>query len=202
MTDPRTIAAYDRCVGAYAEMIGDEPPHPTLINFAAHLPAGGYVLDLGCGPAHASAYLRGRGFRADPVDASPEMVRLANATVAIGARCAEFDDIQVHDHYDGIWANFSLLHAPADQLPALLQQLHRALKPAGLFHIAMKLGDGASRDKFDRLYTYYSRATLEQHVATAGFTRVETTLGNDLGLAGDIEPWIALLCRASSLAGK
>ncbi|MGI9477697.1 MAG: methyltransferase domain-containing protein [Hyphomicrobiaceae bacterium] len=198
MTDPRTIAAYDRCVEAYADMIGDAPPHPTLVAFAARLAPGGHVLDLGCGPAHDAAYLRERGCQIDPVDASPEMVTLANTTFAIGARQASFDDIQTLSRYDAIWANFSLLHAPADQFPGILQRLHRALKPGGIFHIAMKLGDGASRDKFDRLYTYYSQAALQRHLSDAGFTIIETTLGEDLGLAGDVEPWIALVCTPLS----
>ena len=84
------------------------------------------------------------------------------------------------------------------QFPGILQRLHRALKPGGIFHIAMKLGDGASRDKFDRLYTYYSQAALQRHLSDAGFTIIETTLGEDLGLAGDVEPWIALVCTPLS----
>lgn len=194
MTDFKTIAAYDRSVAAYADFTANEPPHPTLISFAARVTPGGTILDLGCGPAQASAFLRARGFDVDPVDASPEMVKLANSTLNIAARQAEFGDIRVHGCYDGIWANFSLLHAPADQLPGLLRNLHHALTANGIFHIAMKLGEGARRDKLDRFYTYYSQDALERHLSTAGFAVIDTVLGEDRGLAGDIEPWIAVTC--------
>ena len=196
MSDDQTIAAYDRSVDAYAEFFADEPPHPTLKRFVARMKPGGRVLDLGCGPANASAFMREGGFKVDPVDASAEMVKLANATFDIGARLAVFDDICGENLYDGIWANFSLLHATADQFPRHLSNLHRALIPGGIFHIAMKLGEGTERDKFARLYTYYSQTELETHLSAADFTIIETALGEDMGLAGNVEPWIALTCRA------
>ena len=196
MTDDKTIAAYDRSVNAYADFIANAPPHPTLVSFIAKVQPGGRVLDLGCGPANASAFMRAGGFKVDPVDASSEMVKLANATFDIGARLAVFDDICGENIYDGIWANFSLLHATADQLPHHLTNLHRALIPGGIFHIAMKLGESTARDRFGRLYAYYSRTELETHLTAAGFTIVETALGEDLGLAGNVEPWIAVMCQA------
>ncbi len=196
MTDDKTIAAYDRSVDAYADLIANAPPHPTLLSFVAKLQPCGRVLDLGCGPANASAFMRAGGFKVDPVDASAEMVKLANATFDIGARLAVFDDICGENIYDGIWANFSLLHATAGQLPHHLTNLHRALIPGGVFHIAMKLGEGAERDKFARRYTYYSQTELETHLIAADFAIIETALGEDMGLAGNVEPWIALTCRA------
>lgn len=194
MSDDETIAAYDRSVEAYADFTAVEAPHPTLVGFLARVRPGGLILDLGCGPAHDSAYMRDAGFRVDPVDASPEMVKRANATFAIGARQALFDDIRGIDLYDGVWANFSLLHASAEDFPGHLGALHRALVDGGIFHIAMKLGDGTERDRFGRRYTYYSESALTTHLVDAGFAAIETTLGEDLGLAGNVEPWIAVTC--------
>lgn len=194
MSDEKTIAAYDRSVEAYADFTKQEAPHPTLVSFVKRVRPGGLILDLGCGPAHDSAYMRDAGFRVDPVDASLEMVKRANATFDIGARQAVFDDIRGTGLYDGIWANFSLLHASTEAFPGHLRALHRALVSHGSFHIAMKLGDGTQRDRFGRRYTYYSESALASALVDAGFNPLETTLGEDLGLAGDIEPWIAVLC--------
>lgn len=194
MSDEKTIAAYDRSVQAYADFTAQDAPHPTLAAFVKRVRPGGLILDLGCGPAHDSAYMRDTGFRVDPVDASPEMVKRANATFAIGARQGVFEDIRDNDVYDGIWANFSLLHASPEDFPGHLRALHRALVDGGVFHIAMKLGDGTERDRFGRRYTYYSEPALTAHLVDAGFTPLETTLGEDLGLAGDVEAWIAVLC--------
>ncbi len=192
MIDDETITAYNNQVDAYADLARQASPDPLVAVFMAHVKSGGHILDLGCGPAREAAELRSRGFSVDPVDASPEMVRLANETHNIGARLASFDDIDETDAYDGIWANFSLLHAPAADFPRHLGALYRALKPGGHFHIAMKLGTASARDSLGRHYTYYSQSELSDLLTRAGFVIDDTTTGEILGLAGDIEPWIAL----------
>ncbi len=195
MIDDETIAAYNKQVEAYADLVSDTPPDPLLVAFSEQVEAGGHVLDLGCGPGKEAAELRSRGFSVDAVDASPEMVRLANRSHCIDARQASFDDIEQADAYDGIWANFSLLHAPAEDFPRHLGALYRALKPGGCFHIAMKLGTGAARDKLGRHYSYYSQSELSSLLTRTGFRVDDTSTGEILGLAGDVEPWIALRAR-------
>lgn len=195
MIDDETIAAYNTQVEAYAELTGSGAPDPLLETFAANVRPGGHILDLGCGPGSEAAQLRSRGFSIDAVDASPEMVRLANQTHGIGARVASFDDMDEADAYDGVWANFSLLHAPAEAFPRHLAALYRALKPRGCLHIAMKLGAGSARDSLGRHYSYYSQSELSELLTLAGFTVEDACTGKALGLAGDVEPWIALRAR-------
>ena len=57
----------------------------------------GLVLDLGCGPGKASALMQKSGLRVDPIDASKEMVKLANNLYDLKARQAEFSDINGED---------------------------------------------------------------------------------------------------------
>jgi SAM-dependent methyltransferase len=192
MIDDETISAYNNQVEAYADLARQASPDPLLVVFMAHVKPGGHILDLGCGPANEAANMRSGRFTIDAVDASPEMVRLANETHDIGARLATFDDIDGYDTYDGIWANFSLLHAPAEDFPRHLAALYRALKPGGHFHIAMKLGTASARDSLGRHYTYYSQSELSDLLTRAGFAIDDTTTGEIMGLAGGIEPWIAL----------
>ena len=118
MSDHETIAAYDQQADEYAKFIGNEAAEDkTLTRFLACLRTGDFVLDLGCGPAQASAEMRQAGLLVDPVDASVEMVKLANRTYGIGARQASFSDIRERDIYHGVWANFSLLHASREKFP-------------------------------------------------------------------------------------
>ena len=196
MADAKTLIAYDALVDDYANLVCEQPIDPTLTAFIDRLKVDDYVLDLGCGPAQASATMREHGLRVDPVDASSEMVKLANSKYNIGARLATFDDIQVNAVYDAIWANFSLLHAGADELPDILSALHRALKPRGLFHIAMKTGGGTMRDNLDRLYSYYTHEQLHDYLTQAGFNVGDSVHGEAKGLAGGVEPWMAVSCYA------
>ncbi len=194
--DPRTIAVYDAKAPDYADRFRTAKPDRHLSAFIDALPAGAHVLDLGCGPANASAFLRAAGMVPDPVDASPAMVTLANSRHDIGARLGTFDDIDAVAEYDGVWANFSLLHAARADLPRHLTAIHRALKLGGLFHIGMKTGTGEARDALDRFYTYVSREELLGLMDDAGFTVIAEAEGSDVGLAGTPDPFLILLARA------
>ncbi len=196
MTDKRTITAYDSQIDNYLEILKKQPEDQRLLNFIAKFKPHDYVLDLGCGPASASMIMQEHGLRVDPVDASLEMVNLANAVFNIGARQAAFEDIDTIDTYDGVWANFSLLHATPEEFPIILAALKQALKSSGVFQLCMKAGEGSRRDKFDRLYSYYSQEELASHLGKAGFMVEKVELGEVRGMAGDIEPWIALTAIA------
>ena len=192
MTDQKTIGVYNRQVERYLKMVDGLKEDPILMCFIDRFKASDCILDLGCGPAHAAAVMRSKGLLVDPVDAAAEMVKLANEKFTINARQANFSDIDATDLYHGVWANFSLLHAHTKDLGFILLALHRALKPKGFLHLGMKLGQGSQRDRYGRYYAYYSQAELEDHVNNAGFTVKKIDLGTAEGMAGDMEPWIAL----------
>ncbi len=195
MPDEKTIAFYDGAAARYADLNETASAGPLLLSFMALLPDGADVLDLGCGPARASAYLREAGHRPDPVDASQGMIDLANKTHDIGARLMTFSQVDMVDAYDGVWANFSLLHAPIGDLPTIFRALHIALRAGGVFHVAMKLGVGEERDKIDRLYSYVTVAELHGMLADAGFIVLETEDGHEVGCAGTDDPYVAVRAR-------
>ncbi len=195
MTDPRTIAVYDARAGDYARLNMTSRPDADLQAFIDAVPVGGRILDLGCGPATASAHLRAAGLDPDPVDASAAMVALANDSYGIGARQGTFDDLDAVAVYAGVWANFSLLHAPRADLPRHLTAIHRALVPGGVFHIGMKTGTYAGRDALDRFYTYVGVTELQGLLADAGFLLLTTRQGVDKGLSGSMDPFVICLTR-------
>ena len=193
MSDPTTIAVYDASVAAYTERTKDLYERPQLKAFAAALPEGGRVLDLGCGPGLYAAWLAQHGFQVDAIDASGEMVKQAAKQPGVTAWQARFDQILGEALYDGVWANFSLLHAPRADFPGHLAALKRALKPGAILHLGLKLGSGEGADKLGRFYTYYSEDALIDHLTDAGFTPIDVTLGDAPGMAGNIEPYIMVL---------
>ena len=195
MADQKTLDIYTAKAAEYAGLNDNEGPDQDLREFMALLPAGGRVLDLGCGPANASVHMRNAGFAPDPVDASMGMVALANDTHDIGARLGTFDDITGTAIYDGIWANFSLLHAPRDDLPRYLNALSDALRPDGIFHIGMKTGTGTKRDTIDRLYTYVTTDELNGLLICAGLTIIDTRTGETTGLDGVVASFVIMRAR-------
>lgn len=190
--DDATLAVYAARAADYARLTRKAGEDPLLRAFIAGLPKGGAVLDLGCGPGHAAAAMAGAGLHVTAIDAVPEMVALAAQHPGVTARQASFDEITDHAVYDGIWANFSLLHAPPQDLPRHLHALARALKPGGHLHVAMKTGTGARRDDLGRHYTYVTQDGLAVLLRDAGLAPVTTTTGTDKGLDGKQAPWVAI----------
>lgn len=195
--DARTFAAYSTHARAYGHRFAGFRPDRHLRTFVDLLPEGADVLDLGCGPGPASARLRAAGMRPDAVDASPAMVAMANEAHDIGARVSTFDDLDAVAAYDGVWANFSLLHARREALPRHLSQIHKALKPGGLLHVGMKTGTGDLRDRLGRYYTLVTRDEITALLESGGFRILATHEGRERGLAGTLDPYIILRTRAA-----
>lgn len=196
MTDEKTITVYDDQVEKYANLVSAEKPGAILQAFMNKIPKGGLVLDLGCGPGNSAVQMLKHGLHVDAVDASREMIAYANKTYNLNACQATFDDLDDIEKYHGIWANFSLLHAPIEDFPRYLDAIHKALLPESIFHIGMKLGDGMHRDSIGRMYSYYTEDELSEHLTNAGFKILDKTFGEEPGLSGEIAPWMTVLCNA------
>jgi SAM-dependent methyltransferase len=193
VSDPETLAAYAREADTYERTVDPyNTRDPRLRNFIAACPPGGRVLDLGCGPGAAAREMAKAGLAADAMDAAPEFVTKAAKHPGVKAWQATFDEIKADSIYDGIWANFSLLHARRADFPRHLAALRHALKPGGVFYIGMKLGTGEQRDRLGRFYTYYTQDELERLLQDAGFTVTGVHLGEGKGLEGTVQPWISV----------
>ncbi len=198
-SDTTTIAAYSKAAHDYANGFARKKnveQDLDMTGFLALVPDGGRILDLGCGPGHWAATFKDAGFKVDATDATPEMAALALERYGIEVRIEHFDALDAVDKYDGVWANFSLLHAPRTEFPAHLARIHRALRPGGALSLGMKLGTGEGRDRLGRFYTYYTQNELTGLVAAAGFTVNQTRRGNGAGLAGGIETFMVLTAHA------
>lgn len=192
--DTDTIRLYDQKAAEYADLTDDGMrKDPRLAAFIAALPEGGHALDLGCGPGTAAGLMAEAGLTVTAFDASREMVALAAKKNGVTAKQASFDELSGTALYDGVWASFSLLHAPRSAMPRHLTAIHRALKPGGVFVIAVKTGTGASRDKLGRLYTFYEEDALTALLQNHGFTPGEITRGYDTGLSGEDAHWFSVM---------
>lgn len=189
-SDPQTIGVYDARAHEYDALNVRPSENESLQAFIGALPEGARVLDLGCGPGHWAAQMVCEGLQVEATDASAEMVALASMKPGVPAEQATFDSLDAVQHYDGIWANFSLLHAPRADMPGHLARLHRALKPGGVLHIGLKLGDGEARDALGRFVTYYTQPDLTELLRTAGFALGWAQGGRDTGFDGTETDWI------------
>ncbi|TFL17455.1 class I SAM-dependent methyltransferase [Jannaschia formosa] len=195
MSDPETLRVYAEKAGDYAAAFDEKVPRD-LRDFAALLPPGGRVLDLGCGPGGMAGWLAAQGFEVEAWDASPEMVAIAARQQGVRARVKAFEDLDGEALFDGIWASFSLLHARRAELPDLVARIARATRPGGAVHIAMKLGEGEGRDALGRFYAYVSEAELTGWLEAGGLTIHVLRTGKAKGLAWTEDPFVTVTARA------
>ncbi len=193
--DRGTLAAYARWAADHSGPIEKRRPDAQLHAFIAGMPEKGRVLDLGCGVGRSSALMLDAGLDVDALDASPELAALAKSEFGVTVRVASFDSLSDSETYDGIFANFTLLHAPRSELPVHLSRIARALKSGGLFHIGLKTGSGEARDRLGRFYAYYQDAEITDLLEAAGFAVIERWFGSDTGMDGVEAPWIVLHAR-------
>jgi SAM-dependent methyltransferase len=164
--DEGTLQFYRSNARSYADWA--KAPSTRLRGFLALLPAGGSILELGCGAGNHSAVMLAEGFSVRATDGSPEMAEIASQRLGHPVEAMRFDQLDAHDAYDGVWASACLLHVPRDELAGILARVHRALRPSGVFYASYKMGEGDGRDSLGRYYNYASPEWLEAAYATAG----------------------------------
>lgn len=194
----QTLSYYDGSASEYQKLV-DDSETPLLAEFIDQLVAGQRVLDLGSGPGHCANAMAQADLVVDATDGSAEMVKLAGQYSGVTAKQARFDELAAKDHYDAIWANFSLLHAPRESFPDCLDRVSKALKPSGLFHIGMKVDNTDGADSLGRHYTYYGLDELKGLLEQAGMNVIHQELGSGPGMAGVEEPWVIYWARKQEI---
>jgi ubiquinone/menaquinone biosynthesis C-methylase UbiE len=155
MDDPeevrsRTREYYDAVGRTYYDLFKDELQEKEydrrlLDRFVALLGPRARVCDAGCGPCgHTTRYLAQAGLDVIGIDLSPECVALArSANPGLHFQVMAMEEMGFPDaSFDGILAYYSILNTPKANLPGLLTELRRALKPRGRLLVVVKEGDG------------------------------------------------------------
>ena len=162
--------------------------------FLKHLPQGGSILDLGCGPGRDAKVFLDRGYDVVAVDGSIEMVRYARAHTGLPVLHEQFEDLNIDRTFDGIFACASLLHVKRQDLPDLLSKLHGALEPGGVMYMSFKHGEFEG-ERNGRCFTDLTEAGLADILAQVPFTALDTWRTSDIRPGRGSEEWINVVVR-------
>ena len=194
--DNLTIDVYNKNAAEYANLNIDKVSLNAYRDFSNALPKNGLVLDYGCGPGYFAKKFLADGFKVDAFDASEKMIEIASIEAQVNWWVADFKSFRATKLYDGIWANFSLLHAPKKEIIQLIQTIFKSLKPHGLFSVGLKLGTGEKRDRIGRKYSYFEENEIRNILSKEKFYHISHHLGEAEGLDGESANFIIILSHA------
>lgn len=100
------------------------------------------IVDLGCGPGHVTAWLAGRGVTAVGIDLSPGMITLGRRDYPhVEFRVGDLLELPAADgEFGAAIAFYSIIHLDPGELPRAFAEIHRVLRPSGLFLVAFHIG--------------------------------------------------------------
>lgn len=168
---------YDQVADRYAAwgqaVVGD-PRDRFLAQLTSSLPAGGTVLDLGCGAGLPSTAVLARHFEVTGIDISDEQIRRARANVP-EARfvVGDFASSSFDHAFDGITALYSIAHIPREEHGELLRRIASWLVPGGLFLASLEATDSPDWTGewlgVPMFFSSYGVETNRRLLAEAGF---------------------------------
>ncbi|MBI1986609.1 MAG: class I SAM-dependent methyltransferase [Rhodospirillales bacterium] len=153
------------------------------------------ILDLGCGPGRDLRHFRSLGHDAVGLDGSKEFVAMARAISGCEVLHQDFLAMDLPENrFDGVFANASLFHVPSRELPRVLLELSRTLRPGGVLFCSNPRGNNEEGFSGERYGCFFDLDTWRNFVTTAGFLELQHYF-RPPGLPRHQQPWLATVWR-------
>jgi ubiquinone/menaquinone biosynthesis C-methylase UbiE len=180
-----TQQTYDQIAPYFAGYNGQMPENvrQDLLEFLAHLPPNGRVLDLGCGTGRDLNWLEQHPLRLLGADFSIGMLAETRKIVACSLTQMDMRSLGFAARsFDGIWCNAALLHLPKTEAPRALREMRRVLCDDGILDIAVQKGEqeGLEINPYnhvgERFFARYSLDEMTGVLVETGFVVLEASV--------------------------
>ena len=153
------------------------------------------ILDFGCGPGRDLKAFTALGHVAVGLEGSARFAAMAREYS--GCEVLEQDFLKLDlplARFDGVFANASLFHVPARELPRVLGELHAALKPGGVLFSSNPRGGNEEGWNRGRYGAYHDLEAWRGYLSAAGFAELSHYY-RPPGLPREQQPWLASVWR-------
>lgn len=152
------------------------------------------ILDAGCGSGRDSKAFFDLGYEVIAMDASRKICEVAEKVLGQKVLCQSFEELDMENMLDGIWACASLLHVQKERISDVLHRLKRALRDGGVLYASFKYGNGEVVRQ-GRYFHNYDELTLKELMQDAGFEILELFVTEDVREGRSEEKWVNVIGR-------
>ena len=163
--------------------------------FLDKLPENAYILDFGCGSGRDTKFFLQKGFRVCAVDGSKELCKIAGEYTGITVKQMLFQDLDIINCYDGIWACSSILHLPKYELKEVLNRMEAALKTDGVIYTSFKYGNFEG-ERNGRYFTDFTEDSFRDFIGDIETIKIEEQwITGDARVNRHQEKWLNIILR-------
>lgn len=189
----KNVDYYNRNADSFFEGSINADMSGVRARFLSYVPAGGRILDAGCGSGRDSKVFMEAGYDVVSFDASEEMCKRASEYIGREVKNMRFEEMSFANEFDGIWACASLLHVAFEKLPEIVKKLHEALRTNGAVYASFKYGEG-TKIRGDRVFSDFTEESVIPLFENAGFKIVSNVVGTDSRPGREDEKWVNVIC--------
>lgn len=168
----RTIASYEGFAREYNAIVAaGRPPEiqEALRRMMQRVPPGGTVLEIGSGSGQDADFVEALGGTVRRTDAAQAFLDLQAEKGKKGELLNVVTD-ELAGPFDAILAMAVLIHVDRAQVAPVLRKVFEALRPGGVFLVAMRIGEGETNGDYQTVY--WAKDRFAEALAAAGL-RVE-----------------------------
>jgi ubiquinone/menaquinone biosynthesis C-methylase UbiE len=166
MNTKESIAkAYDRAARDYAAAMWNElegKPFDQIILrwFATQIPPEETVLEVGCGPGEVSGFLHRQGVKCLGTDISMQMIEAAREYFPeVQFEVQDFFRLGYDDDtFCGVVGFYAIVNLALEEVRAMLVEVKRVLKPAGLFLFSFHVDQGEAKIDVENFFNHEGNA--------------------------------------------
>jgi ubiquinone/menaquinone biosynthesis C-methylase UbiE len=190
--------AYDRIVMEFARRNHTTLEGDLLLlaqKLVQHVGPNGFIIDIGCGTGRDMAYFESQGLQVTGVDLSAGMLAFARRHVRGGLALMNMCRIGFSEAcFEAVWSCASLLHVAKQVAPAALQEVHRILKPGGIFILTIQEvnSEGWEENYVDgvkRFFVLYPKNEMQTMLSRNGFTVCKVD-----SYSSHLRAWLSFTC--------